>query len=75
MAEAQMSYLQTKIDNLIEALPVSDENPTKKLEESIESWGALANERDVFSLVEVSLLETVLVMGTCSDMTTWIRPL
>ena len=58
IANAQLKYYKTKIENLMNNLPIPDMDPTYWLRKCIERWGRHADARPEFDFREVTLAET-----------------
>ena len=58
IAEAKLSYYENKIKTLNEKLPVTDRDPLETLKITMRKWSK-ADNRNVFNLREITLMETV----------------
>ena len=69
IAECLSQFFLNKITELNRKIPVSGRDPLKTLMESIEKWGKSEN-REVFKLRKVSLLEVTTILGKLNNTTT-----
>ena len=59
IADAQLSFFNNKVENLITSIPRPTENPLKVLEEAFKRWGVEADRRRIFTLKNVTVGETL----------------
>ena len=54
-----MKYFQSKVNKLVEDIPLVNTDPLSTLKEAFIKWGTNADTRPIFNLRESTLLETV----------------
>ena len=73
LANLQMEFFNNKVKGLISNLPVTNTNPLKWIKNSMESWkaGKVGRKLPIFKFRELTLLETVTLIGDLGNSTSF----